>query len=71
MITQKWGVVAWALLFFPEVIARGKQTSEALPAPGLCGADPGRLVCRPQAQTSGPTGECSLAQLVQPAGLDP
>ena len=53
-----------------EVTAHGEQTAEALPEPRLCGPDPGGLVPCPQAQAGGKTGERSLAQLVQLAGLE-
>ena len=69
-MTNQW-VGSWALAFFVslEVIAHGKQSIKALPAPRLCSTDSGWLVSCPQAKARSPAGECGLAQLVQPADL--
>lgn len=57
-------------LFCPEVIARGHEAAQALPAPRMRGADQGRILPETQAKAGRPAPVRPVAQLVQPAHLD-
>ena len=57
-------------MFCPDVIARGHEAAQALPAPRLLSPDPGGLLPKTQARQGPAPGLGGIPQLVQPVRLD-